>query len=743
MTPTNRWKLISVVLAGCMSYSWWHGGVATRSAAAPASHGRLKGPIHVSAAALGISTDELVRELLAAKTVEELTPLVERFGTVGDDAAIDGVMPLVSDPRDGVPALIVGAFGTIGSEHAVDVLIDLTKDTREAVRGAAVDALGTAGNPRAETVLIELAKKNDEVRDRAIAALGEVGTDKAVPALAMIAAHPDDHGANAIHALAHMPLASAHAQLVKLVDSPSVQVAATAIADLTDIDAPLLAKLTAIVKSGNDRELVAPALGAIAKAGDAGFTTLREVALDGALDIRIVAMNELAKLETPQALDTLKTILENEDGRAADAAASAIASVDSDEAREVLISAALSERAEGSRIVEYLMQQTGPEVEQALLEIAKSEGKNRWDAVEHLVKQGNAEALALAVAQAGGGDDEQRIAAMQALSSAGTQPALDGLLDAVEHSGELKARAIAIVADGHADDPGVAKLLREAVQSHDADEAGAAAAALATVGTPEARDALIDALGNPDASVAMRAATSLTKFRMSDEVTSALESAVRSHPELKPQVMNQLVAAGTPLGMQLAKEALMGGSTNDAYRALSALEQAGTPAAFDLIAQGTRAQDANVRAEALSSIGSTGDKRAIDVVASALHDADSGVRSSAARTLGSLASPKARDLLINMSRSADTDDRIAAVSSLRRYDDADATRRLTELMRDPNGSISYTAIDALADRSDAQPAIRAYLNDPSISRDLRRQAAQIMTYRGYDDSNLQDLLSDY
>src|SRR5688500_8044274 len=157
VTPVNRWKLVSVVLAGCLSYSWWHGDAV--SSPPPAAQGsRFKGPIRVSAAALGISSDELLRRLFAAKDITEIRELAEKLGAIGNDRMIDEVMPLVADKREGVPETIIQAFGVIATEHAVDVLIELAKDKPPAIRTAAVDALAETKNRRAEPMIIELAQ---------------------------------------------------------------------------------------------------------------------------------------------------------------------------------------------------------------------------------------------------------------------------------------------------------------------------------------------------------------------------------------------------------------------------------------------------------------------------------------------------------------------------------------------------------------------------------------------------------
>jgi HEAT repeat protein len=332
---------------------------------------------------------------------------------------------------------------------------------------------------------------------------------------------------------------------------------------------------------------------------------------------------------------------------------------------------------------------------------------------------------------------------MESLADAGSQPAVDALIEIVRSSGDLKPGALALLGNSRPDDPAVAKLLHDSVQSSNPAEAAAAAAALAKVGTPEARDALIAALRSPDTEVARNAASSLAKFRLGDDVTTAMRSAIMSHPELKIQVMQQMIAAGSPLGIELAKQALSSDSAQDAYRAISALETSGSPAAFDVLSQSTRVADPQIRAEVISSIGSTGDKRAPDILAQALRDNDANVRTMAARSLGQMGTTQARELLINLSRSTDLDNRRAAAATLRRFDDASSTRRLTEMLRDSDPNVVYSAIDGVSDRPEAQSALRAMLVDQNVAFSTRRDVAQALSYRGATDPTIQDLLSSY
>src|SRR5262245_43406577 len=263
-----------------MSYSWWFGDARSHNATS-SSQRRLKGPMRASAAALGISTDELVRQLFAAKELDDVRPLAEKLGVVGDDDTIDAVMPLVQDSREGVPELLVSAFGAIATEHAVDILIKTTTDPRDDVRTAAVDALGVTHNPRAESTLVEIALRTDDAaRVSAMFALADFGTERAIGVLAQIASHPTEDASNAVRALARIESPAAKAAIAALVDSPSLIVAGFAIGELKEIDEDMVAKLAAIVEGG-ERDLVPAALNALARAGEVGLPLLKAAALDG------------------------------------------------------------------------------------------------------------------------------------------------------------------------------------------------------------------------------------------------------------------------------------------------------------------------------------------------------------------------------------------------------------------------------------------------------------------------------
>src|ERR1043165_3311251 len=98
MKSLTRWRLCCGVLSALLAYSWF-GGSSPEAPASAQSHRTPRGgmQVHVDAKAAGISLDELVEKLLAAKTVDQVQELAKTLGTVGNDKSIDAVDSLVAD----------------------------------------------------------------------------------------------------------------------------------------------------------------------------------------------------------------------------------------------------------------------------------------------------------------------------------------------------------------------------------------------------------------------------------------------------------------------------------------------------------------------------------------------------------------------------------------------------------------------------------------------------------------------
>jgi HEAT repeat protein len=728
MTSTGRWKLVCGVLAIATAYSWLRDGDArVRPATATSPRAAAYRPLRVSAAALGVSVDDLISRLHSSRSPRELRMLAEQLGAVGDDAAIDAVRALVADVRPEVPELIIAAIGTIGSDHAVDVLLELAGHPRGGVRQAAIVALGRTGNDRAETFLVARARRDDTA---AIEALAMLGSERAIEVLYRIAAAGNDHVAEVATAkLGELEAPSARRALVRLIDAPSLPTATRAIDAIREVDAALAARLAVVIRGG-EGQLVRSALLALAHGGDRGLPILREAALDGASRaIQHTAITALGMTQSPDAVDTLAQLTESTDDELASEAARALASIELPEARDALISAALSERAGA---IEALAAIEDDSVEPALVEIARSEGPGAAPALARLLSRGHAEALAVVSARARSSDDDVRASAYKLLADVGTEDATARLLALAraEH-GDLKAWVLELVAAARPSDPAVTQLLREGLLGDDANTRQVAAIALGRVGTDEARDALVAALAGSDLGAKQAALRALSDYRLTPEAAAAIEAAVTSDPRLLPEALQRLLQAGAPLALRLAERALAG-PPHLATHTLGLLGQYEVAGSVELILRSTRAAEPRVRSAALLALVSSRNERIVDAVAQATRDPIDSVRSAAASALGSIGGPHARDALLAMSRSHDPHDRLLALQYL--PDDPATIPRARELLHDPNSSVAYYAMRTLAATREGASVLRAIVRDSTVRDEARYDAARLLDAYGYMDA---------
>lgn len=744
MKSVTRWRLCCGVLSALLAYTWLGGS----SSDSPSQSHRVAGghvQLHVDAKAAGISLEELVAKMLSAKTAEELQDLAKTFGTVGDDKSIDAVESLVADTRPGVPAVIVGAFGAIGSDHAVEVLKEHAHDARTEVRTAVIEALGTSHNLKAEPLIIDAAHDPDPtIASSGIYALGELGSTGAIAVLEDIASAGGEQTSNpAIQAIAKIDSPEAHEAISRLIDSPSIDVARHALASVTVIDDELLAKINAIVKSG-EAGLLDVAMDALSHAGPKAVPTLIAVAKLGPPATRVAAISALGRVESPEAFQALRELLDDDDLSVVRSVIAALSTMSSDEARDLLISSALSDRDDVARsAIAALLELNGAEVEGALVEIAKAHPRDHDDILLHLVKVGNKEGIALVQGLAHSSDVDERMIAIKIFASAGTSDALVLAVQLVrtEHA-DGKVRALQLLAAAQPGEPAVTELLRDTLRGGTPDEAVAALGVLGHAGSEDAREAIVAALSSSNADIAGAAVNALQNFRMTPESADALRTVAEQHPELGAQVMRQLFTVSSPVAIQIAERLLRSSDRGDSESALRALEAAGTPEAGELLVRTARTADPDLKISALRSLANSGDKRATEVTIAALHDQNPSVREQAVYSLSSLRGDKARDALIEFSKGNEASDRRAALIALRDYGDPRSQQRIIDMAKDSDASVRSYAIDYMPDTPTANSMLKSMLADKSLDYYVRYRIANALRYRGNVDNNTAQLIQE-
>jgi HEAT repeat protein len=695
-------------------------------------------PLRITAAAAGISLDDLVAKLLAARSVEEIRELAETLATVGDDHAIDELTPLLTDPRTGVSEALISAFGRIATEHAVDVIAPFTRDARADMRMAAIEALGATQQATAEAPLIDIAQDaslDAQLRTSAIDSLGTLGSDGSIAVLEQIAATgAQDLMPNATLALSRVDSAPAREAIGRLIDSPSIEVARSALGAVTVVDDDLFTKLSDLI-TGDDRTLAANAVDAIAHAGGRALPILKQVAIEGPNDACGTAIAALATIDSPEAVDTLRSLLEEDDADVVAAVLTALGGLQNDEARDLLISAALSENdATATRAVEFLLARSGPEVDAALVEVVKLRKELRITVLRHLVAIGHEQGRGLALEMAHSSDDDERLLGIRIFAEAGTTESLAIALELVRNEhGAIKLDALTLLDAAQSGEPAVFELLRDTVRTGTPEEVKVALRVLSRNSSTDARDVIIGALDNSDVGIVSTAIGALEKFRMTPEITNALRSVADRHAELRVVVMQQLFNAGSPVAIDIAEKLIHSENSYDVEATFRALAQANTSLAADLLIRVAADRDPTTRASALSAMTYLKDKRTVEVAMRSLRDQDQTVRQAATGVLANARTDAAKSALLDFTRSADPNDRLVAVSALRGVTDARTLARMKELTHDSNYSVAYNALEVFVDYTDNAAALRELLFSETLNVDLRLRAGDVLRARGRTD----------
>jgi len=736
----TRWKAASALFAAIAGYALFVRGpsddvVAARVEGRSGSVSALyKRPLRLSEEAIGISKQELIDQLLSAKSVKDVQLLADKLGMVGDDASIRAVKPLIADPRRGVPEAILGAIGKIGTTQAIELLVDRTKDDRPTVRNAAIGALGATQSREAEGVLIELATTpGDSGQGSAIVALGTLGSEKSTTTLIELAAKPDVQVATtAVRSLGTVDSPDAKRALHQMKDSPDPQIAGAAISAIDAVDAELADRLGKIVKSG-DPQLIVLALSALGKAGESAIPMLRDAALHGHQNGRWIAVNSIGQIGGAAAITALGEILDNGDRQAAMAAAATLAGIGGPEARDLLIASALSDRAQITGALAQLAQLEGEDVEAALLKVLQ-EGSSlaKRTALPRLLKSGNEQAMAVAIEMARSGSRVDRTEAMRMLADCGSPKAWEALLDIAGKSrGTTRITALEMLSQRRPGDPVLEALLADSLFSGRRDESTFAASVLGRIGTEQARQTLITALQGSDKQLALAAAGALGQQAMTETVKSALLAASRDNPALKNQVMHQLINAGAVEGMRLAEEVLNGKDAGAASSVIYALAANGSTEAKRLLERALDSREPAVRMAAISNLAQNPDDHSTDLLMRLTRDSDPNVRATALTTLAQVGSDRAQQAILDASQNGKPEDKIAAITGLASMDDPRAGQQLAKLMRDPDPLVAQAAIgSAYNGGPEVDTTLISLLNDPSTKDDLRNVIAMQLRGRG-------------
>ncbi|HEX5656448.1 MAG TPA: HEAT repeat domain-containing protein [Polyangiales bacterium] len=384
-----------------------------------------------------------------------------------------------------------------GASEAVSLLAELLRDGNGYDRERLLMSLGRSGDPRAVGVLQGyLRQGNRQTQQSAIYALGEVGGAAATETLLSLLHDRPELAQMAVGALARTGSPEARDALLELAEkNADYGTGLQALQALSDLDGPGVQELMVRALDGTPGAQNVAIEYFVNHPQDDVFAKLESLARAGSPQTSSQSLQALARMGGDQALDVIESVATS-GGNLAPMALQMLNQDSADPQRARRIALAQVEKGNASGL-EILAQDDSPEARAALMALAQaSESGVASRALWALAQRNDPEARKLTEALATSGDPQKRASAMWALAQSG-DPAVVGTLRKSLSDSDDTVRREAVQALGQL--PGAeseAALLR-ATRDRSPDVVGAAANALASLGTPGAIERLEEIARTP------------------------------------------------------------------------------------------------------------------------------------------------------------------------------------------------------------------------------------------------------
>jgi HEAT repeat protein len=578
-------------------------------------------------------------------------------------------------------------------------------------RAAAVARLAQAGADGVPELAEMLTDPSWAVRRQVISALAAAG-DAAVPVLCeAVRARRDDETrlAAAVDALA-ASVGDPRAPLDALARDRQAAVRADAAQILGRRRDPRAVGLLASLAEDPDDNVAVAAVEGLGRIGGRAAVEALLAAVTSASFFRVFpAIDVLGRSDDPRAVPALAGLLANPLyapeaarglGRSGEAPAAApLASLLTSPSEALVRTAALALAELHARAAERYGSATA--VEGALRRAAAGEGVRR-----RLTQSLSA------------GDREEQKAIAFVLGVIGGDLALAALarlLDVGE--GVADAAAAALRKLGPASEAQIRQALREGPSAR-------RRAVLPIVSRATSAGEVVLCLGDPDAEVRSLAADALARVGAASAVPSLFRLLADTNPRVVQAVTGAIQSLGTGETRALALEAAAGANPAAKRAAFRILSYFGYGDALPYFLEALRGEDARLREVALAGLPYLDDARAHEALLSAARDGSVETRRAALRAMGHSATsdPRVVAALLAALEAEDPWVRYYAAQALGRVGAENASRRLSELLRDPAGQVRVAAVEALSHfRNDV--ALRALREAASSDEpDLRRAA---------------------
>jgi HEAT repeat protein len=249
------------------------------------------------------------------------------LGKLRSDRGLDFLTTHLADPDPATRAAIATALGRIDSDRALPPLLELLRDMVDEVRIAAARAVGDVQNPSAvDALLDEMADENPLVRAAVVEALARIKSPKSIDILSRASTEDPDRTVREV-ALAALRRVSTGAvtPLIQALLGSDLGQRIRAVSRLLEQGKASVLPLTELLmhEEPTVRASAAEVLGGIGDASALNALIIGAIADDDDR-VRLSATNALGRIKHARSAQVLAGLLEDQDNKIADAAASGL-----------------------------------------------------------------------------------------------------------------------------------------------------------------------------------------------------------------------------------------------------------------------------------------------------------------------------------------------------------------------------------------------------------------------------------
>lgn len=351
----------------------------------------------------GERVTELLIEQLEHEEIETRKAAVIALGRIGDARAVPALVEAINEDAELIIP-VAGALGKIGDRRAFEALLDLIGHEDAAVRQAVIAAINSLGHPEmAERALALLVDPNPRVRESAVKIAGYFGYEQCADLLLERCRDEEESVRRA--AIEHIPYLEDDrvvAVLTDALENGTPRVRAAAAGSFAQIDTATAMPYLLAALNDTDAWVRYFAIRSIGRhrSGEGLAAIARLAQEDAAEHVRIAAIDSLGKLDGPDAVSVLASLIESSDLDLSRAALKSLGQINHEDALSPLLEALRStEPARRAEALQALGAQGRKSAVEAMqwVAAADSDPQVARTAVDALAHLGTPEAIAALV----------------------------------------------------------------------------------------------------------------------------------------------------------------------------------------------------------------------------------------------------------------------------------------------------------------------------------------------------------